>query len=437
MSQVHEHVLVYANPAFAFNGKPLVLTDYRNSDNDERGDWTQQPLTKAATLKTRENTYYPIQDPGTGYWYPCDPDRVWAYATETRLKPGQQLRSKTMEDLIREKRVYFPPCDAKHVMRFSSKEELLEAIRKGKGPSLPKKKKPLLREDLPDLDFWVDKPIARGRPSLKDFLQDKTKMVGSVSSWIAGEKELVDYLYDDQEGEAELLRTSRGGSGGDEVVAILGKKVFEHPKPISLIRSLVQQATRPNDLVLDFFAGSGTTAQAVLELNKAEADNSQRRFILVSSTEATEDEPHKNVCRDICAVRVANVINGYGNAPGLGGKFAYLTTHRIHAGEFLEIEHRRVWIALQLMALDSIAAFEDAPYLWRGDEESAICYVPRLQKEMISSLRSKVRESSAVTLYSWQPQALAQHISDGHVSHVSVSDTLTRRFGLNLTMGPV
>jgi adenine-specific DNA-methyltransferase len=66
------------------------------------------------------------------------------------------------------------------------------------------------------------------------------------------------------------------------------------------MRALVQQATTAGDIVLDFFAGSGTTAQAVLELNKK--DNGGRRFILVSSTEATEDEPGKNICRDVCAI---------------------------------------------------------------------------------------------------------------------------------------
>ncbi len=140
MSQVHEHVLVYANRAFEFNGKALVLTDYRNPDDDPRGEWTPQPLTKAATLKTRENTYYPIQDPETGYWYPCDPDRVWAYASEKRLKPGQQLRGETMEDLIRKKEIWFPSCKASEVMQFDTKDELLTAIRAGKGPLLPKKK---------------------------------------------------------------------------------------------------------------------------------------------------------------------------------------------------------------------------------------------------------------------------------------------------------
>ena len=436
MSQVHEHVLVYANPGFAFKGKALVLTDYRNPDHDPRGDWTPQPLTKAATLKSRENTYYPVQDPKTNYWYPCDPDRVWAYATEKKLKPGQQLRADTMEELIRRKEIYFPPCKPSQVIQFDTKNDLLEAIRAGKGPVLPKKKKPLLREDLPDLDFWVGKPIAAGRPSRKDFLSKKEKMVAPVTSWIAGEKEVVDFIYDDQQDQAELLRSARGGEGSDALVAILGKKAFEHPKPPSLIRALVQQATGPSGILVDFFAGSGTTAQAVLEANKADGDKGRRRFILVSSTEATEDEPEKNVCRDICAVRVRNVIRGYGNAPGLSGAFAYLKTHRVQSRKLLEIEHAQVWTALQLATLDGFVPYESKPFLWAGDAESAICYVPRFRRELIPALCRKVQESAEVTIYSWQPQTLRQHIPDGHVSHLPVSETLTRWFGLNLALSP-
>jgi len=59
---------VYAKHLFASAGKPLCLDDYRNRDDDQQGVWTPQPLTKAATLGTRENTYYPVQDPETGYW---------------------------------------------------------------------------------------------------------------------------------------------------------------------------------------------------------------------------------------------------------------------------------------------------------------------------------------------------------------------------------
>jgi len=55
---------------------------------------------------------------------------------------------------------------------------------------------------------------------------------------------------------------------------------------------------------------------------------------------------------------------------------------------------------------------------------------------MAAALRRKVKESASVAFYSWQPQALKQHVRDTNVTHLSVSDTLTRRFGLNLTLSP-
>ena len=75
-SHVHEHVLAYANPAFTFNGRATDRSKFRNPDNDPRGDWSPQPITANKTLFERKNTYYPIQNPETGYWYPCDPDTV-------------------------------------------------------------------------------------------------------------------------------------------------------------------------------------------------------------------------------------------------------------------------------------------------------------------------------------------------------------------------
>jgi len=215
--------------------------------------------------------------------------------------------------------------------------------------------------------------------------------------------------------------------------------LFSTPKPVELIERILRMATGPNDLVLDFFAGSGTTAHAVHKLNAE--DGGKRRVILVSSTEATEDAPEKNLCRDVCATRVRRVIEGYTPAGGepvtsLGGDFAYLRTHRIQSGRLLEIEHAQVWMALQLAHLDSFAAYEDAPFLWAGNEESAICYIPRFRREFAAALRRKVKESAAVAVYSWQPQTLKQHVRDSHVTHLSVSDTLMRRFGLNLTLTP-
>lgn len=140
---------------------------------------------------------------------------------------------------------------------------------------------------------------------------------------------------DDEAVELVLLRSARGGVATEEIKNLLGSKAFPYPKPLSLLKGLLSQATRPGDLVLDFFAGSGTTGQAVLELNAE--DGGQRRFILCSSTEATTKEPDKNLCRDVCAERLRRVIAGYGGKPGYtlaqGGEFAYLQLDKLDGAD--------------------------------------------------------------------------------------------------------
>lgn len=330
-SHVHEHVLAYANPGFKFNGRATDKSKFRNPDDDPRGEWSPQPLTANKTLLERPNTFYPIQDPQTGYWYPCDPDSTWRFASEKvirKLCNGDEqaiaaalagLRSDTMEQLIAKQLIYFPPCKPSEVMQFDTRAALLDAIRAGKGPRLPKKKTPLLREGLPDLDFWVGKPIAPGRPSRKEHwtARPEEERLAPLSSWIAGMNEDTG-SEDDELYAPEMLRSSRGGVATDEIKDILGTKAFSYPKPLSLIQGLLAQATRPGDTVLDFFAGSGTTGHAVLALNAQ--DGGKRRFILCSSTEATAKEPEKNLCRDVCAERIRRVIT----SQGTNASFAYL-----------------------------------------------------------------------------------------------------------------
>jgi adenine-specific DNA-methyltransferase len=72
-------------------------------------------------------------------------------------------------------------------------------------------------------------------------------------------------------------------TGQADLEALGLPKVFDTPKPVSLLRTLVGVTTRDDDLVLDFFAGSGTTAQAVMEQNAA--DDGRRRFLLVQLDE--------------------------------------------------------------------------------------------------------------------------------------------------------
>ena len=57
-SDVHEHVLIYANPNFSFNGRDKTQKKYKNPDNDPRGPWNGDPLTLAFDRFQRKNLYY-------------------------------------------------------------------------------------------------------------------------------------------------------------------------------------------------------------------------------------------------------------------------------------------------------------------------------------------------------------------------------------------
>lgn len=80
----------------------------------------------------------------------------------------------------------------------------------------------------------------------------------------------------------------RTEDGTREVRALFGATVFDHPKPLALVRRCVEIATNPDSIVLDFFAGSGTTAHAVMALNAEDGGN--RRCISVQLPEPTDEK---------------------------------------------------------------------------------------------------------------------------------------------------
>lgn len=104
--------------------------------------------------------------------------------------------------------------------------------------------------------------------------------------------------------------------GNKQLAGIMGKVVFDYPKPVRLIERIMQIATDPDSIILDSFAGSGTTAHAVLNMNKQ--DGGHRKFILVEMMDYADS---------ITAERVKRVISGYGDGkkavPGTDGGFSY------------------------------------------------------------------------------------------------------------------
>jgi len=144
--------------------------------------------------------------------------------------------------------------------------------------------------------IWPSKPS--GRPRQKVFLNDMSSEFTGFSSILNFDL----YTY----------------HGTRDIEQILEGRVFDFPKPSDFVARLVEQATDSNSIVLDSFAGSGTTAHAVLKLNAQDGGN--RRFILCEMMDYAET---------ITAERVRRVMNGYGEGTkavaGTGGAFDYYT----------------------------------------------------------------------------------------------------------------
>lgn len=156
------------------------------------------------------------------------------------------------------------------------------------------------------------------------FLKTKTSPLiderGNQAAWNIYTKI---YLHERQEaGMKPLTFIDIPNSLGSKELIKMGVD-FPFSKPKELIKHLISIADKEKDItVLDFFAGSGTTGQAVLELNKE--DGGSRRFILCTNNE-------NNICTDICYPRLEKVFKGYISSKrekvaGLGGSLKYFKT---------------------------------------------------------------------------------------------------------------
>lgn len=120
-----------------------------------------------------------------------------------------------------------------------------------------------------------------GRPREKKFLLDINSTFTGFSTWL----------------DSDVVGFTTHGTR--EFSSLFGGKLFDFPKPVNLIRLLIEQTTDADDLILDFFSGSATTAQAVME--QTVQDSKQRRFLLIQLPEKANDEAsdagYKNLCQ--------------------------------------------------------------------------------------------------------------------------------------------
>ena len=158
---------------------------------------------------------------------------------------------------------------------------------------------------------------------------------------------------------------------------------MSYPKPVSLIKYLIRfnENGGKNATILDFFAGSGTTAQAVLELNKEDGGN--RKFILCTNNE-------NNICEEVTYERIKRVIHGYADVEGIPANLKYFKTDFIskdeddvseellsHIKEMIEFENG---ITLDNKHYFIVLSDEEADTLeknWSNYEDVTAIYVSR------------------------------------------------------------
>ena len=108
----------------------------------------------------------------------------------------------------------------------------------------------------------------------------------------------------------KLIDKKFNNANGNKDIEYLNlKENFSYPKPVTLIKSLINMIKNKDALVLDFFAGSGTTAQAVMELNQEDGGN--RKYILVQLPEPIENNPEFKTIADVTRARITRSIEKY------------------------------------------------------------------------------------------------------------------------------
>ena len=232
----------------------------------------------------------------------------------------------------------------------------------------------------PDYDYSIENPITRKKhrpPEGRSWATSQETMMRWVEEnrvffgkYGKGAPQLKRYLRDVQQGVVPMTIWTHQEVGHTDGARKLLKEIFhdvklpfDNPKPVSLIKRVFQIAAGKNALILDSFAGSGTTAHAVLDLNKEDGGN--RKFVLVECEDYADD---------VTAERIRRVIQGVPNAKnsalkaGLGGEFAFcelgreLDIEKILTGEDLpdyDALARHVSYTATGVALESIESGAD------------------------------------------------------------------------------
>ncbi|HHE9450626.1 site-specific DNA-methyltransferase [Haemophilus influenzae] len=240
VSQDYEWVLVYAKSADFIASTLGKERRYYETDDFPNRPWRTHDLTKQTTASERPNSFFTMIDPKTGKEYPANPNATW------------RVTKDTFQNYYDKDKIIFPDdydflSISRPVMRYFKDDDMAKA-----------------GEDF-------------GRVAVSSRLPES---VGTLADAVAEHLDILNRTLTENMGMTK--------EGTKEITDLFGHKVFTFPKPSQLIKFFVSISSKPSDLILDFFAGSGTTAHAVMQLNAE--DNGNRKFICVQLPEPTNEK---------------------------------------------------------------------------------------------------------------------------------------------------
>ena len=305
-----EYVLVYAKDLAKARTLSAGRSEqdnkrYSNPDNDGNGLWREGNLTARSPSPKDE---YGIQSPFTGeVHYPAG-HGSWRHP-KRNIKDWLQGWGATYEE--------------RDIGDSRAPALMVKGAAANKVPSAVSKKA-LARLAKPEWPFvWFGRD-GQGRPRVKTYLEGIKRGKVPVTYWAEEEIGYPVELDATSWGYKESGRTSDGVS---ELTSIVGANHgFTTVKPLKLFKKLIQLWCPDGGLVLDPFAGSGTTGHAVLQLNREAG--AARRFIMI---EQGNSEKKDHYAKTLTADRIRRVITGdwaSGKQPALGGGFRFIQLKR-------------------------------------------------------------------------------------------------------------
>ena len=284
-----EHILVYSKqPLWMPKRLPRTAEmneNYKSQDGDPR-EWSSVTIS-APGAATHQGMVYAIQHPITGeYMYPPK-GRCWSFGQPQMFSYMNEWAEYVLQD-VNDFDTRCEICGRTDGVAETINALVLKNPEEGKQLAFERYQRGINKEQPWPLLYFTGN--GKGGIRRKQYLDTSAGRV-ATNLWL----------------HAEVGHT---GEATNELAALFGgHSPFDTPKPTRLIDRIIEIASSKNSVILDFFAGSGTTGHAILKYN-AEHQDSSRRFILCTNNE-------NNICREVTYERIKRVIDKEGYAASL------------------------------------------------------------------------------------------------------------------------